>query len=270
MSNAMRGAESPTVQGGELIARRAGRPRVLPQMASGRRTWMEPREEVLDVAAGLFADRGFAATSTRDIAEAVGIRQASIYYHFSSGKEEILGELLQRSIRPTLDRIEKIEMLGADADAGPEVLLYLLVVLDVRTLAKAPRNAGILSRLPEVQRKDVFGPFGAARDELGAAYARLGAQVTAAHPVVAMTPDSKLLGTLLLQMVEVVLGMRSNGCQITQAIEAIVATSCLRICLADQTRIDEAASRAAEMIGALDQTDIIASGAPRTSPSPRG
>ncbi|MER7559075.1 helix-turn-helix domain-containing protein [Nocardioides sp. NPDC126508] len=213
---------------------------------------MEPREEILDIAAGLFVERGFAATSTRDIAEAVGIRQASIYYHFSTGKEEILGELLQRSIRPTLDRIENIEMLGAEKDAAPEVLLYLLVVLDVRTLAKAPRNAGVLGRLPEVQRKEVFGPFGAARDDLGAAYARLGAKVTAAHPEVAMTPDNKLLGTLLLQLVEVVIEMRSNGCQITQTIEAIVAASCLRICLADQTRIDEAASRAADMIGAID------------------
>ncbi|MEU0312040.1 hypothetical protein [Nocardioides sp. NPDC006273] len=50
------------------------------------------------------------------------------------------------------------------------MLLYLLVVLDVRTLAAAPRNAGVLSRLPEVQRKEFFGPFGAAREELRASY----------------------------------------------------------------------------------------------------
>lgn len=252
MSNATRAAENPTIQRGELIARRAGRPRVMPQMMGGRRSWMEPREEILDVSAGLFVDRGFAATSTRDIAEAVGIRQASIYYHFPSGKEEILGELLQRSIRPTLDRIEKIEILGAETDAGPEVLLYLLVVLDVRTLAAAPRNAGVLSRLPEVQRKEVFGPFGAARKELGAAYARLGEQVTAARPDSAMTPEGHLLGTLLLQLVEVVIGMRTDGHQVNQTIEGIVAASCLRVCLADQERIDGAAAEAADLIGVLE------------------
>lgn len=252
MINATGSAENSTIRRGELISRRAGRPRVLPQVVGGRRSWKEPREEILDVAAGLFVERGFAATSTRDIAEAVGIRQASIYYHFPSGKEEILGDLLQRSIRPTLDRIEKIEFLGAETGAAPGVLLYVLVVLDVRTLARAPRNAGVLARLPEVQRKEVFGPFGAARDELKAAYARLGTQVAATHPNAAMTPDSNLLGTLLLQLVEVVIGMRSDGHRINQTIEAIVAASCLRVCLADQARIDDVATRAVDLIGALE------------------
>ncbi|MGH3975407.1 MAG: TetR/AcrR family transcriptional regulator, partial [Pseudonocardiaceae bacterium] len=70
---------------------------MLPQVAGGRPSWMEPREEILNIAAGLFVERGFAATSTREIAEVVGIRQASLYFHFAN-KEEILGELLQRSI----------------------------------------------------------------------------------------------------------------------------------------------------------------------------
>jgi AcrR family transcriptional regulator len=222
---------------------------VLRQAAGERPLRMEPREEILDIAAGLFVDRGFAATSTRDIAEAVGLRQASLYFHFAN-KEEILGELLQRSIRPTLDRIERIEALAAEAGAGPDVLLHVLVVLDVRTLAAAPRNAGVLSRLPEVQRKDVFEPFGSARNELRDAYARLGTQITADRAA-SMTPDCDLLGALLLQLVEVVIGMRSHGHRITPAIESIVAASCLRVCLVDQARIDEAAARASDLIGSL-------------------
>ena len=223
---------------------------MLPQVAGTRPAWVEPREEILDVAAGLFVERGFAATSTREIAEAVGIRQASLYFHFAN-KEEILGELLQRSIRPTLDRIESVEALAAEAGAGPDVLLHVLVVLDVRTLAAAPRNAGVLSRLPEVQRKEVFEPFGSARNELRDAYARLGTQMTAGRAVT-MTPDRELLGTLLLQLVEVVIGMRSCGHRITPTIEAIVAASCLRVCLVDQSRIDEAAARAADLIESLE------------------
>lgn len=232
--------------------RRVGRPRVLPQMGSGRRSGMEPREEILDIVAGLFVDRGIAATSTRDIAEAVGVRQSSLYYHFPRGKDEILAELLQRSIRPTLDKVEKIELLGVETDARPEVLLYLLVILDVRTLARAPRNAGVLPGLPEVQRKDVFEPFGTAREELNAAYSRLGSQVAVARPERAMTPDGKQMGELLLEQVEVVIRMRSEGHQITPPIEAIIAATCLRICLADQASIDEAAARATDLIGTLD------------------
>ncbi|MGH3975592.1 MAG: helix-turn-helix domain-containing protein, partial [Pseudonocardiaceae bacterium] len=197
-----------------------------------------------------FVERGFAATSTREIAEVVGIRQASLYFHFAN-KEEILGELLQRSIRPTVDRIKRIEALAAETGAGPDVLLHVLVVQDVRTLAAAPRNAGVLSRLPEVQRKDVFEPFGSARDELRDAYARLGAEITGGRAA-PMTPDRDLLGTLLLQLVEVVIGMRSCGHRITPAIEAIVAASCLRVCLADQSRIDQAAARATDLIGSFE------------------
>jgi AcrR family transcriptional regulator len=47
------------------------------------------REPLLDAAAELFASKGYAGTSTRDIAKAVGMLPGSIYYHFRS-KEEIL------------------------------------------------------------------------------------------------------------------------------------------------------------------------------------
>lgn len=68
-----------------------------------------------------------------------------------------------------------------------------------------------------------------------------------------MTPDSKQMGTVLLQQVEVVIGMRSEGQPLTPTVEAIIAATCLRSCLADQTSIDEAAARAADLIGALEQ-----------------
>lgn len=226
---------------------RPGRPRLIPQATMT----MSPREHILDEAAHLFTSRGVTATSTREIAEAVGIRQASLYYHYAN-KDEILAELLQRSIRPTLDKIEKIQALCAETGAGPDVGLYLLVVLDVRTLARAPHNAGVLTRLPEVQRKEAFDPFRAARDELEAGYAHLGTQVKdVAHPTSHQAPTGDFLGTLLLQLVEVVIGVRTHGHPITPAVEAIVAASCLRICQADQSRIDAAAAWASELMRSL-------------------
>ena len=47
------------------------------------------RDEVLEAAAALFATKGYAATSIRDIAQQVGLMSGSLYYHFES-KEEIL------------------------------------------------------------------------------------------------------------------------------------------------------------------------------------
>ena len=46
-------------------------------------------QRVLDVAEGLFIDRGYNAITLRDIADELGIKQASLYYHFPGGKEEL-------------------------------------------------------------------------------------------------------------------------------------------------------------------------------------
>src|SRR6185437_17151071 len=81
----------------ELRRRRAGRPRLRPASDAE----VAPRAEILDAAAELFVGQGLAATTTRQIAERVGIRQASLYYYFT-GKDEILLELLTQSVRPSL------------------------------------------------------------------------------------------------------------------------------------------------------------------------
>lgn len=52
------------------------------------------RQEILDTALSLFSTQGYEATSVSQIAEAVGIRKASLYSHFSS-KQDILDELMQ-------------------------------------------------------------------------------------------------------------------------------------------------------------------------------
>ena len=51
------------------------------------------REKILNAAARLFVERGFEATSVRDIANSVGISNPSLYYYFPS-KAAILEELL--------------------------------------------------------------------------------------------------------------------------------------------------------------------------------
>jgi len=54
-------------------------------------------ERVREVAAELFAERGFAGTSMAEIASRVGIRKPSLYNHTAS-KEELFMELLERSL----------------------------------------------------------------------------------------------------------------------------------------------------------------------------
>jgi AcrR family transcriptional regulator len=52
-------------------------------------------ERLLDAAAGAFADRGFHATTTRDIASRAGLSPAGVYVHFDS-KESLLYALSRR------------------------------------------------------------------------------------------------------------------------------------------------------------------------------
>jgi AcrR family transcriptional regulator len=47
------------------------------------------REDLLRAAARLFVEKGFDATTTRDIAEAVGMCSGSPFYHFRS-KQDLL------------------------------------------------------------------------------------------------------------------------------------------------------------------------------------
>src|SRR5215831_12356210 len=49
-----------------------------------RRSPRRRAPEIIDAAARVFAERGFHGATTQDIADVLGIRQASLYYYFSS------------------------------------------------------------------------------------------------------------------------------------------------------------------------------------------
>ena len=53
---------------------------------------------ILDAAARLFAEKGYGATSMRDISGAVGMLPGSLYYHFAS-KEELLVAVYAEGVR---------------------------------------------------------------------------------------------------------------------------------------------------------------------------
>lgn len=65
------------------------------------------REELLDLAAAMFAQRGLRATTVRDIADAAGILSGSLYHHFSS-KEEMVDEVLRSFLDWLFDRYQHI------------------------------------------------------------------------------------------------------------------------------------------------------------------
>lgn len=69
---------------------------------------------MLRAAAELIAVRGYSATSTRDIAAAVGVEQPAIYKHFSA-KGDILAALVTLSVELPLEVINELKTLPAPA-----------------------------------------------------------------------------------------------------------------------------------------------------------
>ena len=67
----------------------------------------QSRLEAIRAAAGVFADKGYHGASTRDIAERLGIKQASLYYYFDS-KEEALAEVCLYGISDYVSRMDDI------------------------------------------------------------------------------------------------------------------------------------------------------------------
>ncbi|MFD3329209.1 TetR/AcrR family transcriptional regulator [Streptomyces sp. NPDC058701] len=123
--------------------RRVGRPRadrLRPQ--SGR----PPREELLCAAAELFTAQGYAATTTRAVAERAGMRQATMYHYFG-GKEDLLAELLESTVAPSLVLARQ---LLADTGRPAARRLWELCRSEVLLLCGGPYNLGALYLLPEV------------------------------------------------------------------------------------------------------------------------
>jgi AcrR family transcriptional regulator len=217
------------------VRRRAGRPRLRPASDAE----VAPRAEILDAAAELFVGQGLAATTTRQIAERVGIRQASLYYYFT-GKDEILLELLTQSVRPSLHVAAELESrCGDDPAAG----LYALALTDVATLTRAPHNIGTLYLTPEVQGAE-FASFRAERAQLEAVYGRLAHAAAPGHGM-----DESLTATLLMQLVESVIQLRRAGA-LRDGYGHAIAAACLRLVGLGPAEADRARAAADGLVAA--------------------
>jgi AcrR family transcriptional regulator len=72
------------------------------------------REQLLAIAARLFAEKGFKNTTVRDIADAAGILSGSLYHHFDS-KESMIDEILSTFQAALFGEYDEILASGEDA-----------------------------------------------------------------------------------------------------------------------------------------------------------
>jgi AcrR family transcriptional regulator len=80
-------------------------------MVKAQRKKASKKELIIQRASAMFREKGFPATSMRDLAEAVGIEAASLYNHIQS-KSEILQEIIFRTANDCNVQLERIEEEG--------------------------------------------------------------------------------------------------------------------------------------------------------------
>ncbi|GAA4540190.1 TetR/AcrR family transcriptional regulator [Pseudonocardia xishanensis] len=105
-------------------------------------------------AAALFLARGYATSTTRDLAEALGIRKASLY-HYIDGKEDLLYAICKQSLDELSERIRETIAVTSPEDCIKEVIathlrtvlarkdMYSVTLMETRSLT-GRRKAEIL------------------------------------------------------------------------------------------------------------------------------
>jgi AcrR family transcriptional regulator len=141
-------------------------------------------QRVLDVAEALFMDRGYNAITLRDIADELGIKQASLYYHFPDGKEQLFVAMAERLFerhREGLDRalVDTAQGLRGQLRAvahwfGSQRPVKILGMLHADMPALSPDHT---QQLAESARRGIYQPL---RDTFVAAQAR--GEIRPMHP----------------------------------------------------------------------------------------
>lgn len=68
----------------------------------------ESKLRILTVAENLFMEKGYEVVKLRDIADALGIKQPSLYYHFPDGKEQIYVEVVMTALKRLNIQLENL------------------------------------------------------------------------------------------------------------------------------------------------------------------
>lgn len=115
----------------------------------------DTRDNLLKLAAKIFSEQGYSATTMRNIAEQAGIEAASIYYHFPS-KEALVDEVMQIGADSILGYMTaRLDGLGPEATA--EARFRAAVLGQMVGMTKhgeyTVASASLLGQLPEKVRE---------------------------------------------------------------------------------------------------------------------
>jgi AcrR family transcriptional regulator len=234
---------STTRASAEAPRPKLGRPRAVAAPANSG----EPREEILTAAASLFAAEGYRQTSTKKVAEAVGLRQGSLFYYFPK-KEDILKELLDRTVDGSIEFLARLQAHPAE----PDVMLYAWIHRDLRTLTSPPGGLGRLAFLPEA-RTTRFAKFWDKHARLLEAYDRFIEAGMADRTFKAA--DVATTSRILCGLVEGAATWEPPTDILDEQWWRAVSDFALSSVLADTSRIDHVRDGALKLVSELDAED---------------
>lgn len=110
--------DKTSTRGRKRKSRSVGRPR-----KNGNASNNNPVEEILKAAAALFSFKGYAGTTMAEIADEVGIRGPSLYYHFKS-KADILRALSDHGLGGAVEITDRLRL---ETSLTPAARLHLLM-----------------------------------------------------------------------------------------------------------------------------------------------
>lgn len=114
----------------------------------------ETKRRILDVAARLFRQQGYAAVSLRSIAKAANMQAGSLYYHFDS-KEELISEILNQGIDSVHDEVRRT--IEAMAGSDRQLIFKAAIRAHMKSLLRqsdyTSANVRIFGQVPEAVRK---------------------------------------------------------------------------------------------------------------------
>lgn len=113
------------------------------------------RQRILDAAAKVFRQQGYANARLSDIAALAGMQTGSLYYHFDS-REDLVAEILRLGIETSWHHVRQaVDALPPESTAldrlGAAIRAHTLAVLEISDYASA--QARIVGQVPPEVRK---------------------------------------------------------------------------------------------------------------------
>jgi AcrR family transcriptional regulator len=136
----------------------------------------ETRRQILTKAAELFLAKGYKGVSMKELAEAVEVTSAALYYHFPKGKEDLFTTMIQtvfvdegfagidQTLAATQDVRERLTLLTAALLTLPLDERLSMLLRDAREHLKDPEHQQVILSLLDRIRQQVIGLFQAAYD----------------------------------------------------------------------------------------------------------